>query len=73
MREMMEELLKMLLVLQERKVPVYPNIKRIETRLNPYNPLSYILLIVEIVLTLLLKGILGVRDMYLYRNPFKYE
>ena len=40
-------------------------------RLNPYNPLSYIIVIVAIPIHLLLFGIMG--SLEGYNNPFKWD
>ena len=66
----MEELLLMLRIKQERKIKIRIGYN-IQERLNPYNPLSYIVLTIDVVVGIILYGIVGYwRNK---RNPFKYR
>lgn len=40
-------------------------------RMNPYNPLSYIFIVISLVVGLVLYGIIGTFKGY--RNPFKWD
>ena len=42
-------------------------------RLNPYNPLSYILIILVCVVGIILYGVIGFWKEIDLRNPFKYQ
>lgn len=42
-------------------------------RLNPYNPLSYILIICVVVLGLILFGLVGFWEKVVLKNPFKWD
>lgn len=42
-------------------------------RLNPYNPLSYLFLIIIIPITILLLGVLGTLEELNGVNPFKWQ
>lgn len=66
----MEDLLILLKVIQQKKVKRHYGYQ-IHERLNPYNPLSYICLIIDFVFGIIMYGIVG----YLKykRNPFKYK
>lgn len=67
----MEELLLLLRVFQERKIKQFAGVYRIQQRLNPYNPLSYLYIIIEFILSIFLYGILGTFKNI--SNPFKYR
>ena len=42
-------------------------------RLNPYNPLAYILIILVFVVGIILYGVIGFWKELDLRNPFKYQ
>ncbi len=42
-------------------------------RLNPYNPLSYILIVVVLFVALLLFGFIGIKNEVDFKNPFKWR
>ena len=42
-------------------------------RLNPYNPLAYILIILVFVVGIILYGVVGFWKEIDLRNPFKYQ
>jgi len=67
----MEDLLKALGVIQEKRIPKYVY-NSVLTRINPYNPFSYLFLVIGIVLNIPLYGIINTIDQ-LKRNPFKYK
>jgi hypothetical protein len=41
------------------------------SRINPYNPLSYVIIIVLIILGILAYGFVGVFEVLGFSNPFK--
>lgn len=70
-------ILKKLLVLQEvsnknRKPKLGRGFETV-LRLNPYNPLSYITIIVVLVLGLIMFGVVGIRKEIDFINPFKWN
>ncbi|WP_312698187.1 hypothetical protein [Sphingobacterium mizutaii] len=66
----MEELLLMLKIRQEQKIKQRFGYY-IKERLNPYNPLSYIVFILDSIIGTVLYGVVGYWKNY--RNPFKYR
>lgn len=69
----MKRILKDLQILQEKKVPKgTPGYYTVYERLNPYNPLSYIILTVFIVVSIVLYGLVGAYH-DLSRNPFNWR
>lgn len=67
----MEELFLLFRVIKERKVHQFKGVYRIQQRLNPYNPLSYLVLIIDCTIGTLLYGIVGYWKNFV--NPFKYR
>lgn len=70
----MKDVFKDLKIIQEKKVPKgnLSGYFTIYERLNPYNPLSYITLILAFVVSIVLYGLIGTcRD--LRKNPFKWR
>lgn len=43
-----------------------------ESRVNPYNPLSYIFLVIIFLLTIIFLGIIGFFELFDVDNPFKW-
>lgn len=43
-----------------------------KSRINPFNPLSYIFVILSIIIGIILFGIVGFWDHVDNKNPFKY-
>jgi len=63
----MRNVLRKLWIIQDSKIN-----KKIRTRLNPYNPLSYLTIVLVIVVGVLLFGFMGIFDEIEMRNPFKW-
>lgn len=42
-------------------------------RINPYNPLSYVLIPVSVIVGLLMYGFVGITNEFDFQNPFKYR
>lgn len=42
-------------------------------RLNPYNPLSYILIVLVLLASLIMMGVLGFINQLKTKNPFKWD
>jgi len=42
-------------------------------RLNPYNPLSYILIVLVLLASLIMMGVLGFINQVKAKNPFKWD
>jgi hypothetical protein len=67
---MIRKFLKAIGVLQEKRIK--HGFKR--KRLNPYNPLSYITIIVCVLIGIVLFGFVGItKEMDFSENPFKYQ
>ena len=73
----MRKFLKRILVLQEvsnknRKIPIgrgYSNAYRV----NPYNPLSYVTIVIGLIVGIVLFGFVGVWKEVDVKNPFKWQ
>lgn len=65
----MRKILKKLYVIQQKK-DAYGYER---SRFNPYNPLSYIVIILMPVVAILLLGIIGLVKEVDFNNPFKYK
>jgi len=66
----MEDLLKMLMVIQERKIKHRLG-RQVLMRLNPFNPLTYIVMIISFIVGTILYGVVGYWSGF--KNPFKYR
>lgn len=62
----MKTILKALCIIQIQR-------KYNSTRINPYNPLSYITIVLTILIGILMFGFVGVWKEIDLRNPFKYQ
>lgn len=73
-RIIMDKILLDLKIVQEKSVPTgkFDGHYRVYSRLNPYNPLSYITLAISIVVYLVLYGVVGLHK-DLSSNPFKWH
>lgn len=72
----MRKLLKALWIIQERKnQKVYSNLNCIyvEKRMNPFNPLTYISIIIVFIVGFLMFGLVGFWNEVDLRNPFKWR
>lgn len=67
----MEELLLMLRIKQEKNTNNSYGYYTVKSRLNPYNPLSYLAFTIDAVVGTLFYGVVGYWKNY--RNPFKYR
>lgn len=63
----MRKLLKTLWVIQESKS------NKVKRRLNPYNPLTYLTILITIIVGLLLFGFVGLWGEIDKKNPFKFQ
>lgn len=69
----MANILKLLQVVQERKVTDPFGFTRVERRLNPYNPISYLVVFGILVIGLLCYGLIGLwRETELHKE-FKWR
>lgn len=75
----MRKLLKFLFITQEKKIPIptfgeeYSRTKR---RLNPFNPLSYVAMVVGLIYGILISFIFGFISVWKeidLTNPFKWQ
>ena len=72
----MRKILSIILVLQDKRVAkTTPRVKNITTlrRINPYNPLSYAVLIIIIFVGFILYGVVGFWKETDKSNPFKWS
>jgi hypothetical protein len=69
----MRKILKALLMIQEKQVksPIGPSYRKI--RMNPYNPLSYIYILLAFIVGLFMFGFVGIWKEMDLKNPFKYQ
>ena len=70
----MRKLLKILFIIQEKKK--LDEFKRTRTlrRINPYNPLSYLAMLITILLAIILYGFVGAwNEIDIFPNPFKWK
>ena len=66
--------LKSIKVIQERKRRNFNKVYYTEIRYNPYNPLSYIFMILELIGGFLIYGVIGIKSdlKRINYNPFKW-
>lgn len=72
----MRKLLKLIWVIQERENhKVYSNLncRYIEKRMNPFNPLTYISILIIFLVGLLMFGVIGFWSEVDLRNPFRWR
>lgn len=72
----MRKLLKTLLIIQENKIfddVLNPKRSRTLYRLNPFNPLTYIAIIIIFVIGILMFGFVGIKNEMDFTNPFKWR
>lgn len=67
----MRKILKTILVIQERKDGKWTNYTK--RRLNPYNPLTYFVIIGAIILGVIMFGVVGIKNEMDFKNPFRYQ
>jgi len=76
MADKFKELLKLIWVLQEdfayREHPIGGGYNYKVRRINPFSPLSYIILFLGVITGFFLYGIVGFWDVIDIRNPFKW-
>lgn len=65
----MRKFLKLIYVLQER----YDKKKGIKVRANPYNPLSYVAIVISLIVGVLMFGFVGIKEEIDFTNPFKWN
>lgn len=70
---MITKLFKALYIVQEKVKKNGPYHTRKLQRLNPYNPLTYIALLIALIISLILFGIAGTWKNVDYKNTFKYS
>lgn len=70
---MIRKILKLLLIIQERKKKDAFNRTQIQRRINPYNPLSYIFFLLALIIGIFAFGIVGVREEFETHNEFKWR
>jgi len=68
----MKKILKALFIYQEKEFP-HPLRKYTKRRLNPYNPLTYLLIAIVFLIGILKFGFVGIWKEIDTRNPFKYQ
>lgn len=68
----MRKILEFLCVIQKKKVKDTSGFHRNMLRINPYNPLSYVVVLLVPVVALVLFGIAGMWKEIELENPFKW-
>lgn len=71
---MLETILKYIGVFQTRKIP-YGNPElgfRTEERINPFNPLSYLFILIGLVIGLLMYGFVGMWEKITLKKAFRW-
>lgn len=75
----MRKFLKFILVIQEKRIESKHGNKKIGKifrtyhRINPYNPLSYISIVIIVLVGILMFGFIGVWKEVDLKNPFKWS
>lgn len=70
----MRKLLKKLFIIQEKESIDSFKITRTLRRVNPYNPLSYLAMLITILLAIILYGFIGAwKETDLFPNPFNWR
>ena len=71
---MMRKFLKLLIVIQEKQKlnPLNYNYHTVR-RINPFNPLSYLTIVLVFLIGIILFGFVGIWKEIDLRNPFKYK
>jgi hypothetical protein len=71
---MVRKILKKLYIVQEKDIQVNKYLRDYTLRrLNPYNPLTYVLCIGVIIVGLITHGVIGFWEQVDLRNPFKWR
>jgi hypothetical protein len=70
---MFKKLLKFLWIFQEKKHKDTLNVTRKYRRLNPFNPLTYIAIVIIILVGFVMFGIVGFWKEVDLRNPFRWS
>jgi hypothetical protein len=70
---MIRKILKLLLIVQERKKKDAFNRTQIQRRINPYNPLSYIFFLLALIIGIFAFGIVGLLEEFEVHNEFKWR
>jgi hypothetical protein len=70
---MFKKLLKLLWIFQEKKYKDTFNVTRKYRRLNPFNPLTYIAIVIIILVGFVMFGIVGFWKEVDLRNPFRWS
>jgi hypothetical protein len=65
----MRALLKLIWVIQEKKGLKGRRVRRI----NPWNPLSYLVTVMVLIIGILTFGFVGIKDQIDSANPFKWQ
>lgn len=69
----MKKILKTLFIYQEKELLTRKAIRYTKKRLNPYNPLTYLLIAIVFLIGILKFGFVGIWKELDTRNPFKYQ
>ena len=69
----MKKILKALLIYQEKELLTPFKRKYTKMRLNPYNPLTYLLIAIIFLIGILKFGFVGIWKEIDTRSPFKYQ
>jgi len=69
----MKNIFKKIGIIQEKKVKSIIGTPTKQLRLNPLNPLTYLLIIIAFIYGLLRFGFVGIWKEMDFRNPFKYQ
>lgn len=70
----MRKIFRVLYIIQEKRIKRSDGFTfRKCVRLNPYNPLSYIVIPLSVIVGLLMFGFVGIKKEMDFRNPFKYR
>lgn len=70
---MVRKILKWVFVIQERQVKNSLGKKRTERRLNPYNPLTYLVVLSCLLIGIILFGVVGVWGQFNIKKDFKWN
>ena len=70
---MFKKILKFLWIFQEKKHEETPYLTRKYRRLNPFNPLTYIAILIIILIGFVMFGLVGFWKEVDLRNPFRWS
>ena len=69
----MKKILKALFLIQEKQLKSPIGARYTKIRMNPYNPLSYIYILLAFIVGLFMFGFVGIWKEMDLKNPFKYQ